>query len=188
MVTRPGRGLQVRVQPLEPGHVRGAGVLHRAGRELPAEQGLAGEHVPDVVAGQRHHDVAAARLEPDQALGAQLQQALADRGGADPQVLRHGLRADEVPAAQLAGDDQVADVRRGLGAELRAMPLYRRGPSAGCSSRSGKEFGYRVMAYPPPCVSRAGQDDSAAAAGCCPANSRAMSIRRMNATSPNCWA
>ena len=71
--------------------------------------------------GVRHHGVTAARLEPDQALGAQLQQALADRGGADAQVLRHGLRADEVPAAQLAGDDQVADVRRGLGAELRAV-------------------------------------------------------------------
>lgn len=107
--------LKIQVHPLEAGYRFGVAVLDRAGGEFPGEQGLANEHITDVVAGHRDDDEAAAGLKPHQALSAQLEQAFAHRGGADTQALRNGFRTNEVPAAQFAGDDEVTYVRRGLG-------------------------------------------------------------------------
>ena len=131
MIAALGGRLQVRVQLLELAQGLGVAVLDRARRELPGQQGLAGERVPDIVAGQRDHDVTPPGLQLDQAFGAQHQQALAHRGGADAQALRHRLGTDEVPAVQLAGDDQVAEIGRGLGAELGAVTAVLARPARG---------------------------------------------------------
>jgi hypothetical protein len=116
-----GSRLKIRVQPFKPGNSFGVAVPDSPGSEFPGEEALAGKDVTDVVARQRDDDVAAAGLKPYQALGAQFQERFPDRGGADAQVLRDRLGADEIPAVQFAGDDQVANVRSSLGAQLRAM-------------------------------------------------------------------
>jgi hypothetical protein len=107
---------KIQVYPLEPGYGVRVAVLDGSGGEFPGEQGLADEHIADVVPGHRDDDEAAPGLEPYQALGTQLQQAFTHGSGADAQALRNGFGADEIPAVQFAGDDQVAYVRRGLGA------------------------------------------------------------------------
>jgi hypothetical protein len=107
--------LEIHVHLLEPGYRFRVAVLDRPGGEFPREQGLADEHITDVVTGQRDDDEAAAGLKPHQALRAQFQQALAHRSGADTQVLRNRFGPNEIPAVQFPGDDEVAYVRRGLG-------------------------------------------------------------------------
>ena len=116
-----GSRLKIRVEPFKPGNRFGIAVRDSPGSEFPGEKALAGEDVTNVVARQRDDDVAAAGLKPYQALGAQFQECFAHRGGADVQVLRDRLGADEISAVQFAGDDQVAYVRSSLGAQLRAM-------------------------------------------------------------------
>ena len=113
--------LKIHVQLLEPAYGFRVTVLDGTGRKFPGEQSLADEHVTDVVPGQRDDDEAAAGLKPYQALRTQFQQALTHRSGADTQVLRNRFGPNEIPAVQFPGDDEVAYVRRGLGAQLRAM-------------------------------------------------------------------
>jgi hypothetical protein len=103
-----GGSLKVCVQLLEPGNRFRVTVLDGPGSELAGEQGLADKDIPDVIAGKRHDDEAAAGLQPHEALGAQFQQAFAHRSGADAQVLRDRLDADEIPAVQPACDNQIA--------------------------------------------------------------------------------
>jgi hypothetical protein len=107
--------LKIHVHLLEPGYRFRVAVPDRPGGKFPGEQGLADEHITNVVAGQWDDDEAAAGLKPHQALRAQFQQALAHRSGADTQVLRNRFGTNEIPAVQFAGDDEVAYVRRGLG-------------------------------------------------------------------------
>jgi hypothetical protein len=135
-----GGRLEIGVHPLEPSYSLGVAVLDRAGGEFPGEQGLPDEHVTDIVAGHWDDDEAAARLEPYQALGAQLQQAFAHRSGTDTQALCNRFGTDEVAAVQFAGDDQVAYVRRGLGAELRAMAAVLPRPVRKLLGRLGQRF------------------------------------------------
>jgi hypothetical protein len=116
-----GGGLKLHVELLQPGNCFGITVLDSPGSEFPGEKGLPGKDITDVVTRQRDDDVAAAGLQPYQALGTQFQQGFAHRSGADAEALRDHLGADEIPAVQFAGDDQVADVRGGLGTQLRAM-------------------------------------------------------------------
>lgn len=121
VVSALGGCLEIRVQPFKGGNRFGITVPDSPGSEFPGEEALAGKDVTDVIAGQRDDDVATAGLEPYQALRAQFQECFAYRGGADVQVLRDRLGADEISAVQFAGDDQVAYVRSSLGAQLRAM-------------------------------------------------------------------
>jgi hypothetical protein len=121
MVAALGSRLEIQVELLEPGQCFGIAVLDGPGREFPREKGLADKDVTDVVSRQRDDDIAAAGLELYQPLGAQFQQPFAHRSGADAQVLRDRLGADEIPPVEFAGDDQVAYVRSGLGPQLRAM-------------------------------------------------------------------
>jgi len=107
--------LKIHVHLLEPGYHFCVAVLDGPGGKFPGEQGLAGEHITDVLAGQWDDDEAAAGLKPHQALRAQFQQALAHRSGADTQVLRNGFGTNEIPAVQFARNYEVTYVRRGLG-------------------------------------------------------------------------
>ena len=116
-----GGRLKIGVQPLEPGNRFSVTVPDGPGGELTGEKGLADKDIPDVIAGKWHDDKAAAGLKPHQALRAQLQQAFAHGSGADTQVLRNHLDADEIPAVQSARDNQIAYVRCCLGAQLRTV-------------------------------------------------------------------
>jgi hypothetical protein len=107
--------LKIHVHLLEPGYRFRVAMPDRPGGKFPREQGLADEHITNVVAGQWDDDEAAAGLKPHQALRAQFQQALAHGSGADTQALRNRFGTNEIPAVQFAGDDEVAYVRRGLG-------------------------------------------------------------------------
>jgi len=135
--------LKIHVQLLESAYCFRVAVLDGAGGKFPGEQGLADEHVTDVVPGQRDDDEAAAGLEPHQALRAQFQQRLAHRSGADTQILRNGFGPNEIPAVQFPGDDEVAYVRRGLGAQLRAMAAVLPRPVRKLLVRLGQGFSVR---------------------------------------------
>ena len=121
MVAALGSRFEIQVHPLEPGYRFGVAVFDRPGGKFPGEQGLADEHVTDVVPGQRDDHEAPAGLKPHQALRAQFQQALTHRGGADTEVLGNRFGPDEIPAVQSPGDNEVAYVGRGLGAQLGAV-------------------------------------------------------------------
>jgi hypothetical protein len=143
MVAALGSRFEIQVHPLEPGYRFGVAVFDRPGGKFPGEQGLADEHVADVVAGQRDDHEAPARLKPHQALRAQLQQALTHGGGADPEVLGDRFGPDEIPAVQSAGDDEVAYVGRGLGAQLGAMAAVLPRPVRKLLGRLGQGFSVR---------------------------------------------
>lgn len=116
-----GGRLKIGVQPPEPGNRFRVTVPDGPGCELAGEKCLADKDIPDVIAGEWHDDETPPGLEPHEALGTQFQQAFAYRGGADTQVLRNRLDADEIPAVQSACDNQVAYIRCRLGAQLRTM-------------------------------------------------------------------
>ena len=93
--------LKIHVQLLEPAYGFRVTVLDGTGRKFPGEQSLAENTITDVVPGQRDDDEAAAGLEPYHALSTQCQQALADRSGADTQVLRDGFGPMKSPPCSL---------------------------------------------------------------------------------------
>jgi hypothetical protein len=143
MVAALGSRLEIQVHLLEPGDRVGIAVLDRPGSEFPGEQSLADEDVTDVVPGERDDHEAPARLKPHQALRAQFQQTLTHRGGADAEVLGDRFGPDEIPAAQPAGDNEVAYVGRGLGAQLGAMAAVLPRPVRKLLGRLGQGFSVR---------------------------------------------
>ena len=94
--------LKIHVDLLEPAYRFCVAVLDGTGSKFAGEQGLADEHITDVVPGQRDDHEAPAGLKPHQALRAQFQQALAHWSGADTEVVRNRFGPNEIPAVQFA--------------------------------------------------------------------------------------
>jgi hypothetical protein len=115
MITALGCTFELELQLFQAGNGGGVAAFHGPGSELAGEQRLACEQIPDIVTGQRDDDEAAPGLQPDETLSAQSQQALTHGRGADSQLLRDGLRADKIPALQLAGHNQITNEGRRLG-------------------------------------------------------------------------
>src|SRR5260370_15775340 len=86
--------------------------------KLPGEQRLGGEQVADVRRRQGGNDEPAARLELDEPLALQREQALANRRGTEVEFLGDALLPDELTRAQAAAHDQFADMARHLVTEL----------------------------------------------------------------------
>src|SRR5260370_40938369 len=95
--------------------------------KLPGEQRLGGEQVADVRRRQGGNDEPAARLELDEPLALQREQALANRRGTEVEFLGDALLPDELTRAQAAAHDQFADMARHLVTELLS-----RGVAAAC--------------------------------------------------------
>jgi hypothetical protein len=89
-------------------------VGRRAAGRVALEDGAQRVHLAQVLAGEGAHRGGPVRRRLDQALAAQQDQRLADRGAADPELFGEQGLAERLPGAQLAREDRLAQhPRRG---------------------------------------------------------------------------
>ena len=100
-----------------PSSASSAGVM-RVGRHLgrlAGQRGQDGEVVDGVLGRDADDGDAAARRDGDEALVGELEQGLADRGPADPELGRQLVEVQAVARLEAAGEDPVAELVGRLG-------------------------------------------------------------------------